>query len=73
MQHFGASDGKIVCWLIKYVYTVDYLLLQFNGKINNLWGCKLTKVHQSCTSKLIMIVIRRTRTSHIPLTIRNVL
>ena len=43
MQHFGASDGKIVCWLIKYVYTVYYLLLQFNGKINNLWGMQTNK------------------------------
>ena len=43
MQHFGASDEKIVCWLIKYVYTVDYLLLQFNGKINNLWGMQTNK------------------------------
>ena len=30
--HFGASDDNIVCWLIKYVHTVYYLLLQFNGK-----------------------------------------
>ena len=38
MQDFGASDGKIVCWLIKYVYTVDYLLLQFNGKNKQFMG-----------------------------------
>ena len=30
--HFGASDDNIVCWLIKYVHTVYYLLWQFNGK-----------------------------------------
>ena len=43
MQHFGASDEKIVCWLIKYVYTVDYLLLQFNGKNKQFMGMQTNK------------------------------
>ena len=44
MQHFGASDGKIVCWLIKYVYTT-YITYCCNltEKINNLWGMQTNK------------------------------